>query len=100
MKPEQEGYCPYFHEAVERVGKKWTGAILFALSKDKSKFCEIKEAIPNLSDRLLCERLTELREAEILIRTGPKQKDYLLTPKGHALAEALQELTTWAHEWN
>ena len=30
-RPEAPSCCPHFHDAVELVGKRWTGAILYVL---------------------------------------------------------------------
>ena len=46
--------CPRYHEAVELVGKRWTGAILYVLLHGgRLRFTEIAQAVPDLSDRLL-----------------------------------------------
>ena len=45
--------CPLYHEAVELVGRRWTGAILRVLMDGPLRFSEIAQAIPELSDRLL-----------------------------------------------
>ena len=54
--------CPHLHEAVELVGKRWTGAIVAVLldAERPMRFTEIAQAIPHMSDRLLSERMTEL----------------------------------------
>jgi len=43
--------CPLYHEAVELVGRRWTGAILSVLMDGPLRFSEIASAIPELSDR-------------------------------------------------
>ena len=53
--------CPYLHEAVELIGKRWSGAIIVVLLEGGAmRFSEIAQAIPQLSDRLLSERMKEL----------------------------------------
>ena len=53
--------CPYYHEAVELIGRRWTGAIVAVLLDGGSmRFSEISHAVPELSDRLLSERMKEL----------------------------------------
>ncbi|HLY48341.1 MAG TPA: helix-turn-helix domain-containing protein, partial [Solirubrobacteraceae bacterium] len=61
--------CPYYHEAVELVGKRWTGAILRVLMDGPLRFSEIAQAVPELSDRLLSERTKELERRGIVERT-------------------------------
>ena len=96
-------FCPYFHEAAELIGRRWTGAILRALLHDLSHFNEIKNAIPSLSPRMLSERLKEL-EAEGIIRrdvipTMPVRTEYRLTEKGRQLAPVLDAIEAWAYTW-
>jgi DNA-binding HxlR family transcriptional regulator len=96
--------CPRFHEAVELVGKRWTGAILAVLLQGgRMRFSEIAQAVPALSDRLLSERVKELEKRGIVERhvggASPARVEYELTPMGRELAPALQELEAWAHRW-
>jgi DNA-binding HxlR family transcriptional regulator len=96
--------CPRLHEAVELVGKRWTGAILAVLLEGGAmRFSEIAQAVPALSDRLLSERMKELEARGIVERrvsdSTPARVAYELTPMGRELAPAMQELKTWAHRW-
>jgi DNA-binding HxlR family transcriptional regulator len=61
--------CPRYHEAIELVGKRWTGAILAVmLQGGPMRFSEIAQAVPALSDRLLSERMKELEARGIVER--------------------------------
>lgn len=96
--------CPHFHNAVELIGKRWAGAILWALTERPHYFAELSLAIPGLSDRLLSRRLREL-EAEGLVERSvhdgsPARVSYALTEKGTALEPAIRELRSWAKRWN
>jgi DNA-binding HxlR family transcriptional regulator len=97
------GLCPYFHEAVELVGKRWTGAMVAALVPGPRRFCEIAQAVPEISDRLLSRRLRELEQVGIVERQvlagSPVRVSYALTSKGMALEPALSELRRWAQRW-
>src|SRR5256885_16610851 len=100
---QREACCSLYHEAVELVGKRWTGAILFVLLEGPARFSEIKECVSDLSDRLLSERLKEL-EAEgiverVVVDGNPPRVQYLLTPKGKALEPAVESLKSWARSW-
>ena len=95
--------CPYYHEAVELLGKRWTGAIVHVLLAGPMRFSEIAQAIPQISDRLLSMRLKELEAFGIIARrvwdAAPVRVEYELTPKGEALGPTVTELRRWAREW-
>jgi DNA-binding HxlR family transcriptional regulator len=96
--------CPYYHEAVELIGRRWTGAIVAVLMDGgRLRFSEISHAVPELSDRLLSERMKELEARGVVSRhvdPGPPVKVlYELTDMGRSLEPALQELKSWARRW-
>jgi DNA-binding HxlR family transcriptional regulator len=95
--------CPYYHQAIELIGKRWTGAIVDALLPEPLRFSEIAQAIPQISDRLLSMRLRELESEGIVKRRvfdgSPVRVEYTLTPKGRALEPAIGALRFWAREW-
>ncbi len=96
--------CPYLHEGVELIGKRWTGAIVYVLMESGSmRFSEIGGAVPNLSDRLLSERMKELEARGIVERQvhegSPARVEYSLTEMGRELAPAMRELREWALRW-
>ena len=97
--------CPRLHEAVELVGKRWTGAILAVMLSGEGpvRFSEVAQSVPALSDRLLSERMKELEARGIVERrvggASPARVEYELTPMGRDLAPTLSELEVWAHRW-
>jgi DNA-binding HxlR family transcriptional regulator len=95
--------CTTFHRAIELIGKKWTGAIIYLLLRSRCRFAELRNAIPDITDRMLSERLQELEEQGIVTRTvvpePPVRVEYELTKKGRALAAALDAVGEWAHKW-
>ncbi len=96
--------CPHFHAAIEMIGKRWSGAIIWALSDRPLRFAELKRAVPGLSDRLLSRRLRELETAGMISRTVeddlPVKVTYELTEKGRSLKPAIQMLREWACDWH
>ena len=101
--PSRPACCTLYHQAVELVGKRWTGAILIVLLDGPLRFSEVKHLIPDLSDRLLSERLKELEAEGIVQRRcengGAAKVEYALTPKGEALEPAVRALKSWAHSY-
>lgn len=102
--PDTSLVCPRFHRAVELVGKRWTGAILRVLQVEgRERFNAIAAAIPEISDRMLSERLRELESEGIITRLvipeTPVRVEYELTEKGRGLEEALGAIARWAELW-
>ena len=95
--------CPDFHAAVELVGRRWAGAILYALSERPHYFAELAQAVPGVSDRLLSQRLREFEAEGLVARKvhegSPARVSYALTEKGRELEPALAELKSWARRW-
>jgi DNA-binding HxlR family transcriptional regulator len=97
------GCCPYYHQAVELIGRRWTGAILRVLMDGALRFSEVAQAVPELSDRLLSERMKELEARGIVERRvipgPPLRVEYELSKMGRELEPALAELQRWAKRW-
>lgn len=95
--------CPHFHAAIELIGKRWTGAIVCALTERPMRFGELAKAIPGLSDRLLSQRLRELEEEGLVQRDveagTPVRVTYSLTEVGDGLGPSIRELKAWARRW-
>src|SRR5438046_5998898 len=95
--------CARFHRASELIGRRWTGAIIFVLMKSRCRFAMLRDAIPDITDRMLSERLQELEEEGIVERTVvpeiPVRVEYALTKKGRELASVVEAITDWAHDW-
>ena len=97
------GLCARFHKAVELIGRRWSGAIIQILLNGPARYAELRSAIPDITDRMLSERLRELEDEAIVARTvvpeTPVRVEYSLAPKGRALAPALAAIGHWAEKW-
>src|SRR6266571_3994092 len=95
--------CERFHHASELIGRRWTGAIIYVLLRARCRFASLREAIPDITDRMLSERLQELEEEGIVDRTvvpeAPVRVEYELTRKGRELSTAFDAIGAWAHKW-
>ena len=94
--------CTRYQAAVELIGRRWSGAILFKLIDGPHYFREVLAAVPGISDRLLSQRLREL-EAEGLIERSvhdgpPARVSYRLSPTGEELVPTLRGVYAWAQE--
>jgi DNA-binding HxlR family transcriptional regulator len=95
--------CSRFHRASELIGRRWTGAILFVMLRRHCRFATLREAIPEITDRMLSERLQELEHegivARVVVPETPVRVEYTLTKKGRALGKAIGAITEWAQTW-
>ncbi|WP_019819095.1 winged helix-turn-helix transcriptional regulator [Saccharomonospora saliphila] len=96
-------FCPHYHRAAELVGRRWTGAIIRALLHGATHFSQIRDTIPDLTDKMLTTRLRELEAEGIVDRTvipeSPVCIEYHLTTKGRDLERAVRALNEWADHW-
>src|SRR6266487_737917 len=85
--------CRKFHRASELIGRRWTGAIIYVLLEARCRYAVLREAIPDITDRMLSDRLQELESEGIVERTvvpeTPVRVEYALSKKGRALAAAI-----------
>ena len=95
--------CARFHKAIELIGRRWSGAIIQMLFRRPARFAELRSVIPDITDRMLSERLQELEEEGLVVRTvipqTPVRVEYQLSAKGRALEPALAAIGKWAEHW-
>jgi DNA-binding HxlR family transcriptional regulator len=89
-------------QAFKFLGKRWNGVILGTLTNGSSGFAELKRNVSGISDSVLSERLSELQEAGLIVRSvepgPPVSVSYELSDTGKALIPAMRALSTWASE--
>ncbi len=99
------GCCPQYHQAVELIGRRWTGAIVAVLlaEDEPMRFSVVKASVPGLSDRVLSQRLRELETEHLVereVHAGPPVRvAYGLTAKGRDLAPVVRALERWGQRW-
>lgn len=97
------GLCPRFHKAIELIGGRWTGAVVRLLMNGRARFAELRDAIPDISDRMLSERLRVLESEGVISRhvlpDPPIRVEYELTQKGKELQKSLEAIGVWAERW-
>ncbi|PKK97465.1 MAG: transcriptional regulator [Tenericutes bacterium HGW-Tenericutes-3] len=96
--------CPKMEKTLNLLGKKWVGLILYALIDGPKKFGEIEKYIPNISARVLTERLKELEKINIIEKHIYNEFhiriEYELTKKGVDLNDSFETIYKWAQKWN
>ncbi|MBB3108390.1 DNA-binding HxlR family transcriptional regulator [Paenibacillus phyllosphaerae] len=95
--------CPKYESAAELLGKKWTGLIIRVLLGGPKRFKEIKEQIPEMSDKMLTDRMKELESCQLVKRhvypEMPVRIEYELTTKGRGLEPVIQSIQEWGESW-
>jgi DNA-binding HxlR family transcriptional regulator len=84
------------------LGKRWNGMILDALGGGALSFVALRRAVGGISDAVLSDRLSELAEANLVVRAvapgPPVSVTYELTDAGRRLLPLLTQLGAWASE--
>lgn len=92
--------CERLRGAVELLGKRWTLLIVELLLQRPARFCELRRALPRISERVLSDRLRELTGSGLATRDvdlgPPITVTYALTARGRALEPVIETLRTWS----
>ncbi|MCT2586478.1 helix-turn-helix transcriptional regulator [Actinophytocola sp. S1-96] len=90
----------FARQIMDRVGDKWSIAIVHTLGRDTLRFTELKRAIDGISQRMLTATLRGLERDGLVERTVhpvvPPRVDYRLTELGLTLLGTVCELANWA----
>jgi DNA-binding HxlR family transcriptional regulator len=93
--------CPV-ELSLNLLGGKWKVVILARLKEQPLRYAELRHRIPGLSDKILTERLVDLRRQGWIERgrdgNGRGLTRYRLTEKGQTLRPVLQQLYEWGAE--
>jgi len=94
--------CRAFTDAIEILGRPWTGLILGLLQAGPLRFSELEARAKRLGAKTLSARLKELEQRGILARhvdDGPPVRvSYSLTRKGRAFGHVAQAIERWGRE--
>ena len=81
------------------IGGKWKAIVLWYLRKEKKRFGELKEHIPNITDKMLSLQLRALEKDGIVKRTiypeVPPRVEYALTKEGETMIPMLEAIAKW-----
>ena len=81
------------------IGGKWKTVVLWYLRKDKKRFKELKDLIPDITDKMLSIQLRALEEDGLVKRTiypeVPPRVEYELTKEGKTLIPVLEAIAEW-----
>ena len=90
-------------KALEVLNGKWTFLIIRDLFEGTRRFGELRKSLHGISPKTLSERLKELEEKGIILRTAyptmPPMVEYSLTEKGYSLKPIIKEMKLWGAHW-
>lgn len=86
--------CPV-ELALDLLGGKWRTVILAHLKEAPRRYSDLRRLVPRISDKMLTQRLAELREAGFVAHRSGK---YVLTERGASAGKVLQALYDWGME--
>ena len=90
--------CPV-EAALEVIGGKWKGVILYHLLSDTIRFNELRRLMPEITQRMLTKQLRELEADNLISRKVypevPPKVEYSTTDYGKTLAPVIYALQKW-----
>lgn len=96
--------CPV-RNVLARLCDKWALLVLYLLARaerGRLRFTELKQAMPDISQKMLATTLRTLEEDGYISRTlfaeVPPRVEYALTERAGTLRPILEELLAWAVE--
>ncbi len=94
--------CP-IRNVLARMSDKWSLLVIYTLSiVPVLRFGQLKERIPDISQKMLSVTLRTLEEDGFVIRKMyaeiPPRVEYSLTERSHSLLPHMMHLITWAKE--
>lgn len=88
--------------AMDIIGGKWKGSILFRLLEGKKRFSELQRLLTKITQRTLTQQLRDLERDGMIARCVypevPPRVEYSLTERGRSLEPVLKALQRWGEE--
>ena len=93
-----EDHCPV-KTTLGVIGGKWKPLILYFLKDGAVRFSDLRRSVPDVTQKMLTDRLREL-EADGIVRRQvypqvPPKVEYSLTAYGKTLAPILEAMAAW-----
>ncbi|MDQ1097078.1 MULTISPECIES: winged helix-turn-helix transcriptional regulator [Chryseobacterium] len=88
--------------AVNLISGRWILSICYCLRQGRLRFSELKNMMPNISERMLTMQLKKMEEEQLISKKVyaeiPPRTEYELTEIGKKLIPVLDELDAWGKE--
>ncbi|GAA3387872.1 helix-turn-helix domain-containing protein [Streptomyces roseoviridis] len=99
---QKRSYTCGLDAAIDVMGGKWKGLILFWLGEGPLRFGELRRTVTGISERMLILQLRELEASGLVHREVhhqvPPKVEYSLTELGRSLVTALAPLGQWGED--
>ncbi|MFF8958272.1 winged helix-turn-helix transcriptional regulator [Streptomyces sp. NPDC014894] len=99
---KKRSYTCGLDAAIDVMGGKWKGLILFSLQDGPLRFGELRRTVAGISERILILQLREMETSGLVHREVhhqvPPKVEYSLTDFGRTLNTALAPLGEWGEE--
>ena len=93
--------CPV-EAALEVIGGKWKGIILYHLLSETMRFNQLRRVMPEITQRMLTRQLRELEANDLILRKVypevPPKVEYSITEYGKTLAPVIHALQVWGSQ--
>ncbi len=93
--------CPV-EAALDLIGGKWKGIVLFHLMQGSKRFNELRRLLPGITQRMLTLQLRQLEKDDLINRKIyhqiPPKVEYSLSKLGQTLVPILEQLKQWGTE--
>lgn len=100
--PKLPSECPV-ETWLALLGHRWSALLLWHLQDGALRFRDLKERLPQITAKVLSERLETLRRNGLLVRSEargfPVEVSYGLSESGRALMPILDEIERWARRY-
>ncbi len=100
--PKPPSECPV-ETWLALLGHRWSALLLWHLQDGALRFHDLKERLPQITAKVLSERLETLRRNGLLVRSEargfPVEVSYGLSESGRALMPILDEIERWARRY-
>lgn len=88
--------------AIEVIGGKWKGVVLYHLHDGTKRFNELRRIIPSVTQRMLTRQLRELEMDGVIERKVyaevPPKVEYSITEFGKSLTPIIAALEQWGNQ--
>lgn len=98
----EEPKCDSINQALQIIGDKWSGLIIYQLTAAPRRFSELEQAL-HIGPRTLSQRLDNLEAKQIISKhayaEAPPRVEYSLTQRGLDLLPILQSMAEWSERY-